>query len=267
MLYLIGLGLGDEKDITVKGLEAVRRSVRVYLEAYTSILSVSRASLEEFYGRPIIEADRELLESGSDEILEGAQEKEVSVLVVGDPFSATTHTDLVLRARELSIPVTVVHNASIITAVAVTGLQLYRFGQIVSIVFFTNTYRPTSFFEKIVANRKSGAHTLCLLDLKIKEQSEENLLRGRRIFEPPRYMTVAEAVQQLLEIENEKKEKVFDENTEAIGLARVGQPTQKIVAAPLHQLLKIDFGPPLHSLIIPAPLHVVEEEGLQQFRI
>lgn len=40
MFYLIGLGLGDAKDITVKGLEIVKKCERVYLEAYTSILTV-----------------------------------------------------------------------------------------------------------------------------------------------------------------------------------------------------------------------------------
>ncbi len=45
MLYLIGLGLADETDITVKGLEIVKRADRVYLEAYTSILLVDTAKL------------------------------------------------------------------------------------------------------------------------------------------------------------------------------------------------------------------------------
>lgn len=45
MLYIIGLGLADEKDITVKGLEAVKSCARVYLEAYTSILLVDPARL------------------------------------------------------------------------------------------------------------------------------------------------------------------------------------------------------------------------------
>ena len=45
MLYLIGLGLADEKDITVKGLETVRKAERVYLEAYTSILLVNAEKL------------------------------------------------------------------------------------------------------------------------------------------------------------------------------------------------------------------------------
>ena len=51
--------------------------------------------------------------------------------------SATTHTDLELRARAKGIPVKVVHNASILNAVGACGLQLYRFGEAVSIVFFT----------------------------------------------------------------------------------------------------------------------------------
>lgn len=45
MLYLIGLGLADETDITVKGLAAVKSCSRVYLEAYTSILLVDKAVL------------------------------------------------------------------------------------------------------------------------------------------------------------------------------------------------------------------------------
>lgn len=45
MLYLIGLGLGDAKDITVRGLEVVRRCSRVYLEAYTSVLTVGKEAL------------------------------------------------------------------------------------------------------------------------------------------------------------------------------------------------------------------------------
>ena len=45
MLYLIGLGLADEKDISVKGLEIVKRAQRVYLEAYTSILLVDKETL------------------------------------------------------------------------------------------------------------------------------------------------------------------------------------------------------------------------------
>lgn len=48
MLYFIGLGLADETDVTVKGLELIRKVERVYLEAYTSILLVDKAKLVNF---------------------------------------------------------------------------------------------------------------------------------------------------------------------------------------------------------------------------
>jgi len=60
--YIIGLGLGDEKDISVKGLEIVKKCDEVYLEYYTSILGIQNSKLEDFYGRKIIEADREMCE-------------------------------------------------------------------------------------------------------------------------------------------------------------------------------------------------------------
>ena len=49
MLFLVGLGLGDAKDITVKGLEIVKRAKKVYLEAYTSILTVGKTELVSCY--------------------------------------------------------------------------------------------------------------------------------------------------------------------------------------------------------------------------
>ena len=49
MLYLVGLGLSDETDITVKGLEVVKKASRVYLEAYTSILLVDQPVLVSQY--------------------------------------------------------------------------------------------------------------------------------------------------------------------------------------------------------------------------
>ncbi|CAN6463558.1 unnamed protein product [Victoria cruziana] len=168
MLYIIGLGLGDEKDITLRGLEAIKRCDKVYMEAYTSLLSFGLSSsglsaLEELYGKQIILADREMVEEGADAILFEASKLHVAFLVVGDPFGATTHADLVLRAKKLGVQVEVVHNASVVNAVGVCGLQLYRYGETVSIPFFTETWRPDSFYEKIKRNRSLGLHTLCLL--------------------------------------------------------------------------------------------------------
>jgi diphthamide biosynthesis methyltransferase len=77
--------------------------------------------------------------------------------------SATTHTDLVTRARSLGIAVHVVHNASVMTAVGACGINLYNYGQTVSIPFFTETWQPDSFYDRIAYNLRGGMHTLCLL--------------------------------------------------------------------------------------------------------
>jgi len=56
MLFIIGLGLGDEKDITVKGLEAIKKCEKIYLEAYTSVLAISKQQLvlDLYYAKAII---------------------------------------------------------------------------------------------------------------------------------------------------------------------------------------------------------------------
>lgn len=73
-------------------------------------------------------------------------------------------------------------------------------------VFFTETWKPASFHDRIRENRDIGLHTLVLLDIKVREQSLENMARGRKIYEPPRYMTVGQCASQMLEIEKIKKE-------------------------------------------------------------
>ncbi|EEQ84189.1 diphthine synthase [Blastomyces dermatitidis] len=268
MLYLVGLGLADETDITVRGLEIVKKAERVYLEAYTSILLVDKEKLEAFYGRPVIVADRELVETGSDDILQDANKVDVAFLVVGDPFGATTHTDLVLRARELGIKTSTVPNASIMSAIGCTGLQLYNFGQTVSMVFFTETWKPSSFYDRVKENVQLGFHTLMLLDIKVKEQSIENMARGRKIYEPPRYMTVAQCASQMLEIEEERKECVYGPTSLAIGAARVGAPDQKLAVGTLKELCDVDMGKPLHCLVLLGKkTHDLERDYIREFAV
>jgi diphthine synthase len=96
---------------------------------------------------------------------------------LGLPLSATTHSDLVVRAHDRGIPVQVIHNASIMSGVAACGLQLYSFGPTISIPFWTEKWRPDSYYDKLKLNKGHGFHTLCLLDIKVKEQTEENLIK------------------------------------------------------------------------------------------
>ena len=267
MLYLIGLGLGDEKDITVRGLEAVRRCEEVWLESYTSVLGVDTAALEAYYGRPVRVATRDTVESECDQIIGRCATKDVALLVVGDSLCATTHTDIALRARAMGARVEVVLNASVMGAVGKVGLQLYAYGQTVSLPFFDGEWRPTSFYDKILYNSKGNMHTLCLLDIKVREPDFEALAKtGKTVYLPPRFMTVNVAIDQLLEAEAEHGGGACAPGCRAVGCARLGQPSELIVAGTLEELRTVDFGGPLHCLVLCAPeIHDLEVDYLRQF--
>jgi len=248
-LYIIGIGLSDEKDITLKGLEAVKKCDFVYLETYTSILQCPLSRLEKLYGKKIMPADRDLVEKNSDEILEKAKAKDVAFLVVGDPMSATTHIDLMLRAKEKGIEVKVIHNASILTAVGITGLQLYKFGKVTSIPFPENVKAETP-YNVLKVNKQNKMHTLVLLDLELEKK---------------KFMMANDAIRILLGIEERKKENIFTEETFAVGCARLGSDDFFIKAGKAGELLKVDFGKPPHCLIVPSEMHFMEEEALKEF--
>mmetsp|Transcript_45571 Transcript_45571/g.110921 ORF Transcript_45571/g.110921 Transcript_45571/m.110921 type:complete len:316 (-) Transcript_45571:411-1358(-) len=298
VLYVIGLGLGDETDITVRGLDVVKNKCdHIFLEAYTSVLSESAQQiqvdrLETMYGgKKVTVADRTMCENDADDIIIApAKESNVAFLVVGDPVCATTHTDLVLRAKHAGVEVELIHNASIMGAVGTCGLQLYNFGHTVSIPFFDDKWRPTSFYPKIKYNRRGGMHTLCLLDIKVKEPDFDAMMKGQTKFLPPRYMSVNVAAEQLLEAAETKRTElleqkgdddnnndndiddivnsVYDGNkTLCVGLARMGQSTQKIVAGTLKELTTVDFGGPLHSLVVCGTLHDLEMDIIKEYLV
>ncbi len=269
VLYIIGLGLYDEKDVTVRGLELIKSSDKIFLEAYTSVLSVGKERLEAFYGRDdIVVADRDFVECHAEDIYVPAKEGNVAFLVVGDPVCATTHSDIMLRAREEGVKVEVVHNASAMGAVGCCGLQLYNFGQTVSIPYFDENWRPKSFYPKIKYNREGGMHTLCLLDIKVKEPDFEAMKRGKIVYLPPRFMSVNEASDQLIESEEELKMGAYHpDKTLCVGLARLGQVDQCIIAGTLEELKEADFGAPLHCLIICGEVHDLELESLRPFLV
>ncbi|MCQ2817669.1 MAG: diphthine synthase [archaeon] len=271
VLNLIGLGLSSEKDISVRGLELIKESDYVYMEFYTSILTVDVETLSKFYGKEIILADREMIENDFDDIIMSkAKDHKVSVLVVGDPFSATTHMDLYLRCINAGIKVEVVNNASIMNSIGVTGMTLYRFGETVSIPYFTERWRPYSFYPKICVNYLADFHTLVLLDIKVKEISEENLIKGKKIYDPPRFMPVKVGLEQLLEAskncEKEEYRNLINENSLCYGVARIGAPDQIIACGTIKEIMNKDFGKPLHSIVICAKnLHSMEKEMFEYY--
>ncbi|MGI0053405.1 MAG: diphthine synthase, partial [Thermoplasmata archaeon] len=166
-LRFVGLGLGDERDLSARALRAIRTSTEIFWEEYTGrVAEGSRARLEEAIGRPVRTLDRAEVESGAP--LRAALDAggTVALLVAGDPFVATTHVALRSSAAESGHRWRYFPNATVLSAVpGLLGLMPYRFGRTVSVPFPADGFRPRSPLAAIVANRAAGLHSLALLDL------------------------------------------------------------------------------------------------------
>lgn len=248
MLYFVGLGLYDERDISLKGLDALKKSDVVYAEFYTAkLFGATISSLERLIGGKVKILSREQVEEEHIP-LKKAQELDIAFLSSGDPLIATTHVDMMIEANKRGIDTQVIHSSSILSAApGLSGLQAYKFGKVTTIPFTEEKYFPHSPYWLIKENLEHHAHTLILLDI----QAHEN-----------RFMTVHEGLKYLLQVEDTLKEGIISEDTLAIGIARAGSEKPFVRADKIKNLLKEDFGGPLHSIIIPSHLHIMEAEYL-----
>ena len=243
MLNIIGIGLNDEKDITVKGLELVKESDYIYLENYTSKLQVPITNLEKLYNKKIILVEREFVEDGK-EIIEKSKSQNVSLLIIGDPFSATTHLSLLQQAKD--IKTNIIGNASVLTAIGIVGLELYKYGKTTSIPFHNEQVQTP--YDVIKSNKP--LHTLCLLDLSPKDN---------------KFMEAKQAIDFLLNIEKERKENVLTEDTKIIVCSQLGSENPIIQYTGAKNITNLNKFP--QCLIIPGDLHFMEEEFLNKFVI
>ncbi|MEM3113397.1 MAG: diphthine synthase [Candidatus Pacearchaeota archaeon] len=174
MLYLIGLGL-DIRGIALHGKKILKSAKikKVYLENYTIDFPYSKKELEKELKIRVIEAGREFVES--EELVKIAKNEDVVLLVYGSPLNATTHISLINSCKKQKIKYKILYSASVIDAIAETGLSLYKFGKTTSLPKWQNNYKPTSFMEVIKENQSINAHTLLLIDigLDFKEAKKE----------------------------------------------------------------------------------------------
>ena len=251
MLYLVGLGVYDEKDVSLRGLETLKNCSEVYAEFYTNHFSGSIKDLEGMIGKKIVLLKRgDLEERPEQNVLKSSKTADIALLISGDPMVATTHIDIILRAKKLGIPYKIVHSSSVYSAIGEAGLQIYKYGKTASLVYPEKNYFPTSPYDILRENQKAGLHTLFLLDIKAEED---------------RCMTVNEAIELLLQIEEKKNEGLFGLDTLCIGIARLGGDTT-IKAGKASDLAKEDFGMPPHCLIVSGNLHFMEKEALELFK-
>jgi diphthine synthase len=249
-LIFVGLGLYDENDISLRGLEEIREADAVFAEFYTSIMpGLSIRKLEKKTGKAVKIVSRRVLEEEEGKlILQEAKKGKAVFLVPGDPMIATTHVDLRIRADQQGIKTRLVHGASVVSAVmGISGLQNYKYGRSVTIPFSEKNFLSKAPYRVISENQGRGLHTMCYLDIKAEQQ---------------RYMTIKEGLQVLLKVEKLKREQVITSKTLVVGVARAGSHEPAVKAGYLKEVVNHAFGAPPHTLIFPGKLHFMEAEAL-----
>jgi len=252
-LAFVGLGLGDERGISERARAVLAASDVVFAEEYTSVAPAGTIErLGRLVNKPIQRLDRPLLESEAP-ILEALRTHgRVSLVVVGDPFAATTHVALRLSAEKAGHSWSYCPNASILTAAAgLLGLMHYRFGRTVSLPLPSEGFAPTSPLEHVAMNRQRDLHTLVLLDLRPEEG---------------KFLT-ADAALRLIR-ERDPREAFLGDGDRLAVVARVGQDDARAWVGSFAQLRTLDFGPPMHALVVLAPnLHFEEEAALDRYSV
>jgi diphthine synthase len=243
MLTFVGLGLYDERSITVEGQQALGDADHAFAEFYTSkLIGTSVEALESHHGVEIEVRDRAGVEQDPEPILDAAAEGDAVFLTAGDTMISTTHVDLRLRAHERGIETRVIHGVTAQTATSsLTGLQNYRFGKATTLPFpYAHGAEglPASVTETIADNQAADLHTVVYLDIKADRDE---------------FMTADVGAELLAE-----------EYPDLVGvvIARAGSPEPLVEAAPMADLAEREFGEPLHLLVIPGELHLLEADAL-----
>jgi diphthine synthase len=247
-LIFIGLGLYNSQDISLKGIEVLKNADHVFAEFYTSKMAEGTIQhLESLINKQITILTRNQVEDG-DIILSTAKNSNVAFLCQGDPFTATTHIELILNAKSKGIETQTIHGASIASAVpGLLGLQFYKFGRTTTLAYPEGEYFPESPYDIISENSSRGLHTLVLLDINEKEK---------------RYMTANEGIDLLLQINSKRGDDTFTAKTLVCVVSQAGSDNPIIAADEANELQKMDFKEPLHSIVVPGRLHFKEAEAL-----
>ena len=261
MLTFVGLGLYDERSVTVRGQDAIASADRVFAEFYTSRLAGTTVeALEATHGVDIEVRDRAGVEREPGPILDAASEGDVVFLTGGDPMVSTTHADLRLRAHNRGVDTRIVHGTTAGSAAAsLTGLQNYRFGKATTLPFASSHGGegvPDSVLATVRENRERDRHTLVYLDID-RDKGHDPDGGGRSALDgEERYMTGDHAARMLA-----------DAGLSGVGVvvARAGSDDPTVRADRLAALAEETFGPPLHLLVVPGDLHPLERDALEAF--
>ena len=179
MLTLIGLGLAT-KDLSLRAIDEIKNADKLLLETYTAFIPNDYVGfIEKQAGKKPVLIKRKALEDDLKRTVATAKSRNIIILVPGDPLIATTHSIILNEAKKQGIKCEVIHAPSVFSiAIGESGLDVYKFGPTVTIPFWSERYRPTSFIDAIQKNFLNGQHTLVLLDIDQKSSRPMKILEA-----------------------------------------------------------------------------------------
>lgn len=253
MLFLIGLGLGKD-DLSLLALETAKRCQLLFVETYTATLPEGYVGqIEAQVGKKAVKLSRGDMEERVKQTVSLAKEKDVAIMVPGDPLIATTHAILLNEARAQGIGTKVIHAPSVFSiAVGESGLDVYKFGPTATIPFWSESYKPVSFLDVIDRNLGAGLHTLVLLDL---EQGTARPMRAN------------EAKQILLDALQANPKGNIGPDTRVLVMASIAREDASVTCttiAGIGQELGQRLSGKMLSIVFPGKTSFAEEENLSR---
>lgn len=246
-LYFVGLGIANIKNLSLKGLEILKKSDIIFLENYTNLFENSKEEIENFIGKKVEILKRKDIEEDYKKILKLAKTKEVSILIFGDPFFATTHIFLKNEAIKNNINVEVIHSSSSLCSIFAYGISSYKIGKIVTIPLKSKIFDfPRSIYETIKLNKDRNLHTICLLDIDIENNE---------------FLKPKEALKFLLDMENHFKENVISKEDVVLVLSRIGYKDENIYFGRIEKIRDLEIEIPA-IIVLLSELSVIEKESL-----
>ena len=264
-LWFVGTGVSGAASLSDAARGAIANAAAVYVEQFTSPWP---AGAEEEVGRiagsgRLVRAKRWMIEDGAEILRRAGSGEDVAVVTYGDPYAATTHTELRVRAARAGVRTRTAHASSALTAiVGECGLHHYKVGRVATVVrgaaaggggggsaAAAAAAAAASTYRLLRASIQAGSHTILLL-----EYDED----GGRFFLGPRQ------AMEMLEVSDRGQQwrGAFDGSTYVAVASRVGLPDQAIAAGRVGSVRDMDFGSPPHAIVVPGSLHFTEADAL-----
>ena len=251
MLCFVGLGINGYSGLSLLALETLQKCKFIYIERFTSSIEDDDIRQLELLlntnNKRTQLVPRWFIEDARD-IISQSKENNVAILTYGDPFMATTFTELYVRAKKNLIDIKIIHGASGISSlIGEIGLHNYKFGRTTTIM--SDPMSAISVYNTIYENLRVGNHTLILTEYNNNEEE---------IF----FLDPVRAISMLLEVEKNINYKIISDELFIIVASRIGYKDQNIIGGKIKSIKKVEFGKGPHSIIVTGNLHFTEIDSI-----